>query len=138
MGKHALHDSRFGYQDRVRCDRKTFPPLPPSQLDGNTCKDELFSLARLIADRGAFWMRLTDFSPSIQLILVGLLAVALALPLIDPRIGIHLSRKSWRPHHLSEELECGAMPGFGMVSAAGWPRTNPALGIFPFHRSLAI
>src|SRR5437773_991050 len=54
---------------------------------------------------------------------------------VDPSIGVHLSRKIRRSDGLSEDLECGPMPGFGMVSACGWPRTHSALGILSFHRS---
>src|SRR5690349_12780602 len=74
-------------------------------------------------------MRLTDFSPSIQLILLGLLAVALALPVIRLLVFIYREKggvpttypKNWNA------AQCRAL---------AWFRLLVGLGLIPLWGSL--
>jgi glucose/arabinose dehydrogenase len=93
-------------------------------------------VARVNTRSGVLWMRLTDLSLPIQLVLVGLLAVALALPVIRGSIFIYRQKmgvrtaypKSWSAaqcralEHFRVLIGLGLIPLWGsFILIAHWP-----------------
>src|SRR6185437_7748346 len=54
----------------------------------------------------------------------------------DARHDFLAPRESWYPTNISDDLECCAMSGSRIFSAADWPRINPALGLLSFNRPI--
>ena len=80
-------------------------------------------------------MRYADLSPSTQLLLVALVAVSSATLFTRALVFFYREKVGMRPIYPSawSAAQCRALESFRL---AGWPYTDPVLGVLPFYRTI--